>query len=98
MEHDKEYYTAIGLLSQGIDPNEVASKLQLSVSKVIRWNSDFKRHRDDGTLDKLLNMEELAIHTACQLNELPVTVEANAQAPADFQSVMKSLLKRPGRS
>ena len=28
----------------------------------------------------------------------PATVEANAQAPADFQSVMKSLLKRPGRS
>ena len=78
MEHDKEYYTAIGLLSQGVDPNEVATKLQLSVSKVIRWNSDFKRHRDDGTLDKLLNMEELAIHTACQLNDLPVKVEAQA--------------------
>ena len=43
MEHDKEYYTAIGLLSQGVDPNEVASKLQLSVSKIIRWNSEFKR-------------------------------------------------------
>ena len=35
------------------------------------------------------------LHT---LPPAPVTVEANAQAPADFQSVMKSLLKRPGRS
>lgn len=41
--------------------------------------------------------------TASSINVLhappaPVTVEANAQATADFQSVMKSLLKRPGRS
>lgn len=78
MEHDKEYYSAIGLLSQGRDPHDVATQLQLSESKVIRWNSEYKRHREDGTLDKLLNMEELAIHTACVLTDLPVKVEAQA--------------------
>ena len=78
MEHDKEYYSAIGLLSQGRDPHDVATQLKLSESKVIRWNSEYKRHREDGTLDKLLNMEELAIHTACVLTDLPVKVEAQA--------------------
>ena len=77
-QHDKEYYSAIALLHQGIDPGTVAKQLNTSESKIIRWNTEYKKHRDDGTLDKLLNMEELAIHTACEIMELPVAVEANA--------------------
>ena len=33
-----------------------------------------------------------------KLPPAPVTVDERAQAPADFQSVMKSLLKRSGRT
>lgn len=89
--HDKEYYSAIGLLSQGVDPHDVAKQLGTSESKVIRWNTEFKRHKEDGTLDKLLDMEELAIHTACELMELPVAVEANAIARVSgFQALEKA--------
>lgn len=38
------------------------------------------------------------INVLHKLPPVPVTVEANAETPADFQSVMKSLLKRSGRS
>lgn len=38
------------------------------------------------------------IHVLHKLPPAPVTVDERAQAPADFQSVMKSLLKRSGRS
>lgn len=89
--HDKEYYSAIGLLSQGVDPHDVAKQLGTSESKIIRWNTEFKQHKDDGTLDKLLDMEELAIHTACELMELPVQVEANAIARVSgFQALEKA--------
>lgn len=79
-ERDKQYYSAISLLQQGIDAHTVADNLGISVSKVIRWNSDFKRHRDDGTLDKLLNMDELVIHTAAQLINAPTADEVKAIA------------------
>lgn len=78
MERNKDYYRAIGLLSQGTDAKAVAEQLQLSESKVIRWNSEYKRHKEDGTLDKILNMEELAIVTACEIAELPISVQAGA--------------------
>jgi flagellar biosynthetic protein FliO len=38
------------------------------------------------------------INVLHKLPPAPVTAEANAETPADFQSVMKSLLKRSGRS
>jgi len=46
----------------------------------------------------VLGVTASSINVLHTLPPAPVTVEANAQAPADFQSVMKSLLKRPGRS
>ncbi|HIC2037176.1 flagellar biosynthetic protein FliO [Enterobacter soli] len=38
------------------------------------------------------------INVLHKLPPAPVTAEVNAETPADFQSVMKSLLKRSGRS
>ncbi|HBD3201125.1 TPA: flagellar type III secretion system protein FliO [Enterobacter hormaechei] len=46
----------------------------------------------------VLGVTASSINVLHTLPPAPATVEANAQAPADFQSVMKSLLKRPGRS
>ena len=46
----------------------------------------------------VLGVTASSINVLHTLPPAPVTVEANAQAPADFQSVMKSLLKRSGRS
>ena len=46
----------------------------------------------------VLGVTASSINVLHTLPPAPVTVEANAQATADFQSVMKSLLKRPGRS
>ncbi|WP_427027179.1 flagellar biosynthetic protein FliO [Enterobacter hormaechei] len=46
----------------------------------------------------VLGVTASSINVLHTLPPSPVTVEANAQAPADFQSVMKSLLTRSGRS
>ena len=46
----------------------------------------------------VLGVTASSINVLHTLPPAPATVEANAQAPADFQSVMKRLLKRPGRS
>ena len=51
---------------------------------------------DDARL--VLGVTASNINVLHKLPPAPVTVEERAQAPADFQSVMKSLLKRSGRS
>lgn len=51
---------------------------------------------DDARL--VLGVTASNINVLHKLPPAPVTVEERAQAPEDFQSVMKSLLKRSGRS
>ncbi|HDR2160796.1 TPA: flagellar type III secretion system protein FliO [Enterobacter cancerogenus] len=51
---------------------------------------------DDARL--VLGVTASSINVLHTLPPAPVTVDEAAQAPADFQSVMKSLLKRSGRS
>ena len=46
----------------------------------------------------VLGVTASTINVLHKLPPAPVTVDERAQAPADFQSVMKSLLKRSGRS
>ena len=46
----------------------------------------------------VLSVTASNINVLHKLPPAPVTAEANAETPADFQSVMKSLLKRSGRS
>lgn len=46
----------------------------------------------------VLGVTSSTINVLHKLPPAPVTVDERAQAPADFQSVMKSLLKRSGRS
>ena len=46
----------------------------------------------------VLGVTASSINVLHKLPPAPVEVDARAEAPADFQSVMKSLLKRSGRS
>ncbi|MGR5946096.1 flagellar biosynthetic protein FliO [Enterobacter sp. C4G1] len=46
----------------------------------------------------VLGVTATNINVLHKLPPAPDTAEANAETPADFQSVMKSLLKRSGRS
>lgn len=77
---DAEYYGAVSLLAQGISPTEVAEEMNISPSKVIRWNTEYNKAKDNGTLDKLLDMDELVIRTAAAITDVPVGDEAKALA------------------
>lgn len=78
MEKDELYYKVIGALVAGKTPNEVAAEFEVSPGKVIRWNVEYKRHKEDGTLEKLLNLSELAIYTAAQSAGLPLEAAVGA--------------------
>lgn len=75
MRNDVEYYSAVSLMLQGVPPAEIAEQLEVSRSTVVRWYSEFKRHKDAGTLDKLVNLTDLAIvEAACNI-ELPELIQ-----------------------
>lgn len=78
MEKDELYYKVIGALIAGKTPNEVAVEFDVSPGKVIRWHVEYKRHKEDGTLEKLLNLSELAIFTATQAAGLPIEAAVGA--------------------
>lgn len=80
MGKSEEYYKAVALLAQDVPPMQVASQLGLSAATVIRWNTEYCRARDDGTLAKILDLDALTIHTAATILDVPVNVEARAIA------------------
>ncbi len=80
MAKSEEYYKAVALLAQDVPPMEVATQLGISSSTAIRWNTEYRKAKDDGTLDKLLNLDELTIHTAATILDVPVGTEAKALA------------------
>lgn len=83
MREDGDYYSAISLMMQGVSPAEIAERLNISRATVVRWNSEFKRHKDKGELDKLLNLTDLALHEAAERLDIAevdtVVLEAKAK-------------------
>lgn len=75
MRNDVEYYSAVSLMMQGVSPAEIAEQLDISRSTVVRWHSEFKRHKDAGTLDKLVSLSDLAIVEAACNVELPELIQ-----------------------
>ena len=75
MRNDVEYYSAVSLMMQGVSPAEIAEQLDISRSTVVRWHSEFKRHKDAGTLDKIVSLSDLAIVEAACNVELPELIQ-----------------------
>lgn len=93
MAKSDDYYRAVALLAQNVPPLEVAEQLNLSSSTVIRWNTEYRKAKDDGTLDKLLNMDELTIHTAATILDIPVNAEAKAIAKTAGLQLLESTVQ-----
>ena len=87
--NDSEYYSAIALLAQGTPPMQVAKELAISPSTVIRWNTEYVRAKDEGTLDKLLKVDELVLHEAARIMDIPVNAEAKAIAKSSAAKLLE---------
>lgn len=72
---DKDlFYRAVSRLEAGEDPQTVAKVLDISYSTVLRWNREYKAAKEQGHLDKLLDIDKLILATAAEGLGLPAEV------------------------
>ena len=93
MAKSEEYYKAVALLAQDVSPADVAEQLRLSQSTVIRWNSEYRKAKEDGSLNKLLDLDELTIHTAATILDVPVMAEAKALAKVNSAQMLEQTVQ-----
>lgn len=95
MKNEEDYYAAVSLMMQGLQPADIADRLQVSRSTVVSWYSKFKAHKEAGTIDQMVNLSELAIReavTTLQMTEVDAIV-AEAKAKVDGLTVLSTTIQ-----
>lgn len=77
---DKTYYAALARLENGETPQTVADGLDVSYATVLRWKREFQEAKDNGNLEKLVNLDSLILATAAAGLEAPMALKDGAIA------------------
>ena len=88
---DHAKYKGVVRLYQGDSPKDVAEALNVSYSKVLRWNGELKQAKIEGTLDTLLALDEEALHVMADalVHDLPDEMKPSMDIISDVLGLQR---------